>query len=155
MSNSCLYESGKVRTTFSGVKSAVTMPPIAEFCRAISAFLKSMAGVRYSSPVGTSDVSANPFIMRVALDLSMDSSSGGSALVVSPFLSSSSRRDWGIEFSITPSSVKRNMAIASPFLLTVISSEFAVNACAGITIKKMQQASIRQQRFILFRYNMG
>jgi hypothetical protein len=47
------------------------------------------------------------------------------------------------------------MAIASPFLLTVISSEFAVNACAGITIKKMQQASIRQQRFILFGYNMG
>ena len=100
--NSCWYESGKVRVIVSGEKSADTTLLSAEFCKAISAFLKSMVAVRYSVPVGTSEVSANCFRRRTALDLSMDMSSGGSVLVVSPFFSSPSRIDWGMEFSMNP-----------------------------------------------------
>jgi hypothetical protein len=54
-----------------------------------------------------------------------------------------------MEFSMNPSSVKRNVATPSPFLSTMISSELAVKACTGMTTKELQQASIRQQRIIV------
>ena len=126
--NSREYASGKVTVIVAGEKSAVMTLLSAEFFRAISAFLKFIEAVRYSVPSGTSPVSANLLMRRVAADLFMEMISGGSELLASPFLSSSSRMDCGMAFSRIPSSVKRKIAVASPFLLMVISSELAVNA---------------------------
>jgi hypothetical protein len=87
---------------------------------------------------------ANFFKIREALDRSIEIRVGGSELVERPFRSSSWSMDCGIAFSRRPSSVNRNIAVASPFSFRIISSEFAVNACDGMmAIEIIQQRQIR------------
>jgi hypothetical protein len=47
--------------------------------------------------------------------------------------------DWGIAFSRMPSRVNWKMAVASPFVPTVILRESAVNAAAGTTAMNAKQ----------------
>src|SRR5208283_1985099 len=133
------YPSGNVTVVIFGEKSAEITELTAEFWSAAWALLKFMGAVWYSVPVGTAFVTAKLFKSSVASDFEKLRTCGGVELVASPWISWSWSTESGMAFSMTPLRVYWKSAIASPFVLTVILRESAVNASAGATARSTMQ----------------
>jgi len=93
----------------------------------------------YCIPAGTADISEKFFKRRVALDRSIETSCGGHCWSLYLSAADPAGKTGGLHSHLRPSSVKRKMATAFPFLSTVISSEFAVNAWTGPAMSSTMQ----------------